>query len=273
MLVACYNIKNLSSKRLNLHPSLCTDIINVINHFDITFILEVCDNDVLNKICENNNVLTGYILSTKHGITPSIAEYIGVIYKKDKINIKDIKTLKIDLSTFSFSRNPFVVQMNILKKKFVFVINHISISRIDPDDKSNTDTYVYNDLTELKKLYEFLNKKYKYIILMGDYNADKPFLKKKHKTLLDDETDNLICLTNNEITNFGKEKKLYDRVLCSDDCLPYLEEIDEEIDINLDNQYNKYCDVMITSETISDHKPIYINFIKSKNLKRKFKDI
>ena len=72
-------------------------------------------------------------------------------------------------------------------------------------------------------------------------------------------------MSDNEKTNFAKDKKLYDRVLCSESCLPFLDEVDT------DSKYNKYCEVYNTSKMISDHKPLYIKL--KKNKKRKIMEV
>jgi len=272
MKIACYNIQNISEEKIK-NEEIVDQIAKIICNYDIMFILELsdksskkCDSPVLDSIVRKlNNKLNNelnkkysYYANEKQGSTACTAERIGIIYNNEAEIKIDINSSFNKIEFTNFVRNPFIVPINIYNENYIFIINHITPSNVNNELNSLND--VFNNLYDENK-----DKKF---ILMGDYNADGSFLsntnEKKNKLF---NNKNLICLTNNEKTNVSEnEKRCYDRVLCSTNCLINLNNVDN------DEGNNTYCDVdnlrylnlnIQEIKKISDHYPVFIEIIKS----------
>lgn len=275
MKIGCFNIQNISIKKVQ-NQVVIKQIAQIISNYNIMFILELSDKPLINQedthspvletiiniLNKENKRIRGekkekeytYFANTKQGNNSNTAERIGIIYNNNKnINIK-FDSLKIFneseyFKKYAFIRNPFIVPIEIYGSNYIFIINHISPDTVKKELKFLND--IFNDF------YKNKNDK---IILMGDYNADGQYLSNANE--LDNElfnNPNLICLTNNELTNVLKNK-CYDRILCSKDCLHDLKKVDN------DESYNAYCDVDYCTylhldndkiKKISDHYPIF----------------
>jgi len=216
----------------------------------------------LNK---NENELYTYNANKKQGLTARYAERVGIIYKNNKqiidINFNELAEINNIDEKYKFARNPYIIPIYIYNDQYIFMICHIQPNKVNNELSLLND--VFNDL--------YIKNKNKNFVLMGDYNADGSYLSNKNELNNPLFTNkNLLCLTNNELTNLSKNK-CYDRVLCSTNCLVKLNPVDN------DQCNNAYCDVDYLEylklnkkqiKKISDHYPVFIE-IKDINKKRK----
>ena len=280
MKVGCFNIQNISENKIKKNKNVVNQIATIISNYDIMFILELSDNPSKNckdthspvlelivaTLNKNENELYTYHANKKQGLTASYAERVGIIYKNNKqiidINFNELTEINNIDEKYKFARNPYIIPINIYKDQYIFMICHIQLNEVNNELSLLND--VFNDLY-IKNENE--NKKF---VLMGDYNADGSYLSNNNELNNPLFTNkNLLCLTNNELTNLSKNK-CYDRVLCSTNCLVKLNPVDN------DQGNNAYCDVDYLEylklnkeqiKKISDHYPVFIE-IKDINTKK-----
>jgi len=253
-----FNIQNLSNKKIS-DKNIFTNLSNIIKKYDLIYILELVDIDVLDKITNNLNSSCliynkyNYRYSQKTGLTSQSAEYYGVIYNN---NIKIVNENILSCDDEKFDRKPWFVHLNIKNKNIKCLINHISPNNVDKE--LNYLNYIYNII--------YLTDPNSYYILLGDYNADLPYLPKKDRINNDlFLNNNLVNITNNLITNIAKNEKKYDKIFISSNIIDNLKII------NNNNDNDKYCNIdnlimnhKLSSEDvkkISDHYPIYIELL------------
>jgi deoxyribonuclease-1-like protein len=279
MRVGCFNIQNISMKKIKKNTEILSQIATIISKYDIMFILELsdCSSDkdesyspvlesIVGQLCSVKGSVKGmdysYYANKKQGSTSNTAERVGVIYKNcSNIRLGDTNYSN-NIQFNGFARNPFILPIQINTDNYIFIINHIAPSNV------NVELELLNNV--FNNLYKENNDKK--FILMGDYNADGSFLNntdEKNNPLF--KNSNLLCLTNDETTNLSRTK-CYDRVLCSANCIEKLNKVDEvDADNNKKNPYNPnnvYCDVDYLDylelnikeiKEISDHYPIFID--------------
>jgi len=252
-----FNVQNLSNKKLN-DKNIFTNLVNIINRYDMIYILELVDKEVLEKITDNLNSSCfcynkySYKISNKTGLTPQSSEYYGLIYKRNNISIINENILSCE--TDKFDRMPWFTHIKIKDINIKCFINHISPNNVDKE--LNYLNYIFNLIN--------LTDPHSYYILLGDYNADLPYLAKKdrinHPLFINNK---LINITDNLVTNVAKNEKKYDKIFVSNNLFKYLNIINHSA-INNDKYSNtdnidKLLNLDIENlKKISDHYPIYI---------------
>lgn len=257
MKVGNFNIQNLSSKKLT-NDFVLKSLINIISDYDVLFIVELCDIEAIDTLCKelnkSNNNKYKYGCSKKTGKTACTAEYIGFIYSNNVTFNNQLDYHTINNLSFDFTRDPLLLNFTISNNQYIFIVSHIC------------PTNVFNELNYMNiisnELYDKLN--HTKIVILGDFNADGSYLSNKNENINNLFTnEKLICLTNNEITSLGKKGKKYDRILCSKECISYLNKVDNDIGnecyCDVDNYNEKLSLTKEQCKKISDHFPIYIN--------------
>lgn len=248
-----FNVQNLSNKKIN-DKNIFNNLTNIINKYDMIYILELVDKEVLDKI--TNNLNNGcfirnkysYKISNKTGLTPQSSEYYGLIYKN---NISIINENILSCENDKFDRMPWFIHIKIKNMNIKCFINHISPNNVDKE--LNYLNYIYNIIN--------LTDPNSYYILLGDYNADLPYLAKKDRIIHPLFTNNkLIHITDNLVTNVAKNEKKYDKIFISSNLFKYLNiinlsAINNDKYSNIDNILNLDIE---NQKKLSDHYPIYI---------------
>jgi hypothetical protein len=253
-----FNIQNLSNKKIN-DKNIFNNLVNIINKYDMIYILELVDKDVLEKITDTLN--TGcfirnkysYKISSKTGLTSQSSEYYGLIYNRKNISIINDNILTCEQD--KFDRMPWFTHIKVKNMDIKCFINHISPNNVEKE--LNYLNYIFNliNLTDPNTNY----------ILLGDYNADLPYLAKKdriyHPLFINTK---LVNITNDLITNIAKNEKKYDKIFVSTNLLKYLNNINK-IATNENDKYSNIDNIDKTLnldienlKKISDHYPVYI---------------
>jgi len=241
-----FNIQNLSLKKIS-DNMIYDNLIKIINNYDLLFILELVDTDVLDKL--NNKLNNKYknIYSIKTGLTPQSSEHYGLFYNSKKIKINNQNIIECDKELFD--RKPWYVDIDIINKMNIkCLLNHISPNNVN------------NELNNLNNIFNILySTNPSNYILLGDYNADLPYLSKKDR--LENNLYNnrkLMNITNDLITNVAKNEKKYDKIFITPNILNYL---DKDNNSYVDEYYKTLKLDNNNIKKISDHLPIYINII------------
>jgi hypothetical protein len=256
-----FNIQNLSNKKIS-DKNIFNNLVNIIHKYDMIYILELVDKEALQNIIKKLNSHCYFYnkydfkISQKTGLTPQSAEYYGLIYKKNNISIVTENILLCDDT--KFDRMPWFTNIKIKNMNIKCFINHISPNNVDKE--LNHLNYIFNliNLTDPNGYY----------ILLGDYNADLPYLAKKdriiHPLFIN---NNITNITNELVTNIAKNEKKYDKIFVSNNLLNYLNIINFNANAT-GIKYDKYCNIDNIEKLynldpenlkkISDHYPIYM---------------
>lgn len=280
--IGSYNIKRFTLKKFMENKDI---IKNIINRFDVIFLLEIIDKDdllissIIRFINQNNNkvikkiykndIILYKMLNCKYNIvsTPLLGktrykEKIYLIYDNSIITIKDC-CLFLKEKYNIFERSPIAVRFcwNVNpKKNFSLICTHTKPSNVK------------EELEYLNKIYLKINKKWEPSIIskfgwligkgkkdvigpiiIGDLNAGNNYIPKKDRKLhvLWNNKKLIWKIRDTDYTNISSNGNAYDRIIING---KYNEHFDDNAEIikNINNN-------------ISDHYPISIKlFIKKK---------